>query len=286
MVLPKIIALATNYNYMQTKHLFYPVVACLLSVFLIVPHGKIMAQEAINRRLNVAVNGFDFNETAAKKAIADGADINQKNDAMGGETLLIAAIKGFKESKVIKFLIDNGADKTIKDNSGKTALDWATQYKIGKNNNGREILQLLNNAPGTAATNQDNPFPKQKVTPVNPVTQNKTTPGGPSVNEIRQSIEKSLTKAYEDHFYGIKNKVSFEWIGGINVGQPENRLRPVRRCYSVKLNVKVTITDPRDGNTSALARGIEAVIGGYHKTEIFCFFKDGFGEWDYGTYEQ
>jgi hypothetical protein len=270
---------------MQTKYLFHSAFVFLLTILLMVPYERLTAQEDVNRKLNVAVNGFDFNEAAAKKAIANGADINQKNDAMGGETLLITAIKGFKESKVIKFLLDNGADKTIKDNSSKNALDWAAQYKIGKNDNGREILKLLGNLQGTPATSQNKPSPKQKETPPG-TTQNKPTTGGPGVNEIRQALEKSLTKAYEDHFYGIKNKVTFEWTGEITVGQPENRLRLAQRCYPVKLNVKVTITDPRDGNTSKLARGTEAVIGGYHKTEIFCFFKNGFGEWEYGTYDQ
>jgi hypothetical protein len=268
---------------MQAKHLFHSAIAILLTIFLIVPQQRSFAQANVNKQLDLAVNGFDFNEAAAKKAIANGADINQKNEAMGGETLLITAIKGFKESKVIKFLVENGADRSIKDNSGKTALDWAEQYKIGKNNNGREILKLL--GATTTQNNAGDPAPKQNKTATT-TTQNKTTTGGPSVNEIKQVVEKNFTKAHEDHFYGIKNKVTFEWTGGIIVGQPENRLRPVRRCYPVKLNVKVTITDPRDGNTSTLTRGIEASIGGYHKTEIFCFFKDGFGEWDFGTYEQ
>jgi hypothetical protein len=272
---------------MQTKSFFHSVVVLLMTL-LIVPHSKLLAQGNVNKKLDIAVNGFDFNEANAKKAIADGADINQKNDAMGGETLLITAIKGFKEAKVIKFLLDNGADKTIKDNSGKTALDWAEQYKIGKNNNGREILKLLGSGTVTPATtqNKSNNTPPKQDRPVTTTTQDKTTPGGPSANEIRKALEKSLTKIYEDHFYGVKNKVAFEWTGGISVGQPENRLRLAQRCYPVKLQLKVTITDPRDGNTSTVARGTEAVIGGYHKTEIFCFFKNGFGEWEYGTYEQ
>lgn len=270
---------------MKTKHFFHLSITFLLILLLIVSHTKLSAQGDVNRKLDVAVNGFDFNEASAKKAITEGANINQKNEAMGGETLLITAIKGFKESKVIKFLLDNGADKSIKDNSGKTALDWAEQYKIGKDNNGREILKLLSKTTDNTATNEN----KQEVTPAGKPattnTQNKTTPGGPSVNEIKQVIEKSLTKAHEDHFFGVKNKVTFEWTGGIIVGQPETRLRLAQRCYPVKLNVKVTITDPRDGNKTTLTRGIEAQIGGYRKTEIFCFFKNGFDEWEYGTYD-
>ncbi len=261
-----------------------PAIGLLLTIFLIVPHTKLFAQTDVNRRLDVAVNGFDFNEAGAKKAIAEGADINRQNDALGGETMLITAIKGFKESKVIKFLLDNGADKNIKDYSGKTALDWAEQYRIGKNNNGREILKLLGSET-KPQNNAGNPAPKQNKDVIT-TTPNKTTAGGPAVNEIKQNVEKNLSKAYEDHFYGAKNKITFEWTGGITVGQPETRLRSAQRCYPVKLNVKVTITDPRDGNTSIITRGTEASIGGYHKTEIFCFYKNGFGDWEFGTYEQ
>src|SRR4051812_18116524 len=83
------------------------------------------------RRLYVATaGGFDLDEAAAKVALEAGADINWKNDAMGGETMLITAIKGFKEPKVIKFLLAHGADAKLKDDSGKTALVWAIQYGI------------------------------------------------------------------------------------------------------------------------------------------------------------
>lgn len=283
----------TNFIKMKTKHLFPPPVMLLLIILLFVPHAKVWAQEDLNRRLNVAVNGFELDEAAAKKALANGADINQKNEAMGDETLLITAIKGFKEAKVIKFLLDNGANPNIRDHSGKTALDWAEQYRIGKDNNGREILKLLGSRSDKTATAQNGstkPLPKQTGTPANrPTTvavQNKTVTGGPSINQIRQTLEKNLTTAYENHFYGVKNRVTFEWIGGIMVGQPERRLRLAQLCYPVKLNVKVTATDPRDGNTSTVFRGTEAEIAGYRKTEIFCFFKNGFGEWEYGTYEQ
>src|SRR5665647_475407 len=199
---------------MKQKKIFPLTIVLLLLTFLIVPHTKLRAQNDVNRKLNVAVNGFEFNEAAAKKALADGADINQKNDAMGDETLLITAVKGFKELKVIKFLIDSGADPKLKDNSGKTALDWAEQYNIGKNTNGREILKLLGSQAVKPATTQNNPAkqtPKQytppPVTPATTTTQNKTMQGGPSINEIKQIVEKTLTKDNENHFFGVKNQV-------------------------------------------------------------------------------
>jgi hypothetical protein len=251
-------------------------------LFISSPANTLFAQQDVNRKLNNAVNGFGFDEAAAKSALANGANINWKNEALGGETLLIVAIKGFKESKVVKFLVDNGADPKMKDNSGKSALDWAEQYHIEKDNNGREILKLLGSKQGTAQQTKQTTAPKTQPVPLS----NATTAGGPSIADVQLVVQKQFTTDYEDHFFGVKNHVTFEWSGGIVVGKPERRLRQSVLCYPVKLNVKVSMTDPRDGKTSSVKRGLNAEIGGYHKTEIFCFFKNGFGEWEFGTYEQ
>jgi hypothetical protein len=109
---------------------------------------------------------------------------------------------------------------------------------------------------------------------------------GPLTEEdVKATLEESLTAAYQNHFYGVKNKVTFEWIGPIKIGAAELRPQARGACYPVKLRVKVTATDPRDGNRSTVERGVQASIGPYTKKEIFCFFRDGFGEWTYGTYE-
>jgi hypothetical protein len=107
-------------------------------------------------------------------------------------------------------------------------------------------------------------------------------PGPPTEAEVKATIEKTFTTDYESHFFGVKNKVTFEWVGGVVVGQPQGRQRfPAISCYPVKLNVKVTATDPRDGKSLTVPRGTEAKIGGYSKKEIFCFYRNGFGEWEF-----
>jgi hypothetical protein len=257
-----------------------------------------------DRRLSVAVVGFEFNEAAAKDALADGADINAKNGAMKGETLLIAAIKGFKEPKVIKFLLDNGADPNLKDESGRTALSYARQYNIGRNQAGREILKMLEAATGQAATpaagnDGSNVKPATGAKQGTPTTAQTTettaaakpkTPrrgsGPPTVDEVKETMEKSFTGIYQNHFFGVKNEVTFEWFGPISIGALQSIPSAPKPCYPVKLKVTVTAKDPRDGNTSRVARGQEANIGGFLKNELFCFYRDGFGEWDYGTYER
>jgi hypothetical protein len=115
----------------------------ITAILMLATAVSVFAQDAATKRLDVAVNGFELNEAAAKDALEAGADINWQNPAMSGETMLITAIKGFKEPKVVKFLLENGAAPFIKDDTAKTALQWARQYNIGRDRNGREIVAML-----------------------------------------------------------------------------------------------------------------------------------------------
>lgn len=261
--------------------------------------ATVFAQKSdATRRLYVATTGFELNEAAAKDALASGADINWQNDAMSGETMLITAIKGFKEAKVIKFLLDNGADAGLKDDSGKTALNWARQYNIGRDRNGREILAMLEAAARQETTKTDKtnnteeaPEKKPNNTDKTPIkTTNKTAPtekqtrrgGAPTADEIKAMIERKMTTNYEDHFCcNEKNKVEFEWFAPVQIGAQETRGRIPTKCWAVKLDVKVKFTKPSSGEQSWAQRG----VNGNPLKEMFCVFKDGFGEWDFLTYQ-
>jgi hypothetical protein len=54
---------------MKTKRFYHSSVAFLLIILLMVSHTKLSAQGDVNRRLSVAVNGFDFNEAGQKKQL-------------------------------------------------------------------------------------------------------------------------------------------------------------------------------------------------------------------------
>ncbi len=275
---------------MNLKHHMKTTILLLLFVSV---YSFSFSQElsSLDRRLFVAVSSYDLNEAQAKALLAQGANINAINGDMGGETFLINDIKSYKEPKFIKFLLDNGADPNIKDASGKTALAWAQQYNIGRKKDGKDILQMLMTAmkiqPQTAtATTPNNPVPNNQPQQTGKTKVAKSKSGPPSFAEVKQTIETSFTTVYESHFFGVKNTVSFEWTGGATIGGIQAVRSAPAPCYPVKLKVRVTITDPRDGNTSVVDRGQGAKIGGYSKNEVFCFYRNGLGEWEYGTYEQ
>ena len=58
-----------------------------------------------------------------RSMINRGTPINQKNQTTGETALMLATKNGHID--VVNLLIEEGADVSLKDNSGKTALDWA-----------------------------------------------------------------------------------------------------------------------------------------------------------------
>nr|WP_294936640.1 ankyrin repeat domain-containing protein [uncultured Flavobacterium sp.] len=65
------------------------------------------------------------NNEVAKYLIENGADINGSNNY--GTPLMAAVVKG--NSEIVKLLLDHNADTSIADQSGNTALIYATQFK-------------------------------------------------------------------------------------------------------------------------------------------------------------
>lgn len=73
-----------------------------------------------------------------KLLIKNGADANNIDKYIGTPPLILAAQGGADDKiAIIKYLIKNGANKNIKDRSGKTALDYA------KESNNKNLIKLL-----------------------------------------------------------------------------------------------------------------------------------------------
>lgn len=99
-------------------------------------------QELAGRMYRDATGGY-LNEI--KTWLGMGADINYQLP-YGGKTALMGAVSGGQHA-IAQFLIDQGADLGIKDDTGRTALDWAHFY------GDKKMVALLVAAAGPAPVN-------------------------------------------------------------------------------------------------------------------------------------
>jgi ankyrin repeat protein len=65
----------------------------------------------------------------AKLLIERGIRVNQKHKFDGGTPLIVATIAGNVDARTVKLLLDEGADPSITDTHGQTALDYALEYE-------------------------------------------------------------------------------------------------------------------------------------------------------------
>lgn len=100
---------------------------------------------------NIADNGgaFPLSEATAKvyasppivKRLLDGGANVNAQEANKGTALIYAAsnkqIASQTRAEIVRLLLDKGADKSLKDNKGKTAFDWA------KESGSTEVLEIL-----------------------------------------------------------------------------------------------------------------------------------------------
>lgn len=107
---------------------------------------------SIDRRLLVAVTSYTFDERAALDALAAGADINGRNAAMDNDTVLIAAIRQFRDTPVIQWLLDHRANPALANNLGRNAASYFRQYHMDKTASGRAVLARLEGAAASTAT--------------------------------------------------------------------------------------------------------------------------------------
>ena len=89
----------------------------------------------------------DGNVEAVKQHLADGADVNVKDEARGLTPLHFATQNGQKE--IVELLIADGADVNAKMNNGMTPLDCSAL--IPPSSNKTEIVDLLRIHGGEAS---------------------------------------------------------------------------------------------------------------------------------------
>jgi hypothetical protein len=104
----------------------------------------------IDRQLFNVTTDYQFDAEKANYYLSAGADINALNEQMDDQTMLILAIKSFAKPEVVQWLLAHGADPSIRDAKGKTALDWAMQYGIDRHPEGHRVVAALRGAMGQA----------------------------------------------------------------------------------------------------------------------------------------
>ena len=90
---------------------------------------------------------IDGNVEAIKQHLADGADVNVKDEARGLTPLHFATQNGQKE--IVELLIADGSDVNAKMNNGMTPLDCSALIPPGSNKT--EIVDLLRKHGGEAS---------------------------------------------------------------------------------------------------------------------------------------
>jgi hypothetical protein len=122
----------------------------LAAALLLAGATPALAMRDIDRRLFVSLTSYSWDPAQADAALAKGADVNARNEALNDETLLILAIKGRVVPEVVKWLVDHGADPGMRDRSGKSALDWGHQYGLPRRPDGARIMALMGDRPAVA----------------------------------------------------------------------------------------------------------------------------------------
>ena len=83
-------------------------------------------------------------EEVIDELIARGADVNLKFHVQGITFLMLAAGSG--PPKVVRTLLDAGADVNARDNEGRTALTYAEQFNERSEDERGEVISLLKRA--------------------------------------------------------------------------------------------------------------------------------------------
>ncbi len=79
-----------------------------------------------DRMLRDAMSGYYINEAQARHALAAGADVNQRVPNADNATLLIDKVRQGADASVIRWLLQNGANPSLRDARGRTAASYAS----------------------------------------------------------------------------------------------------------------------------------------------------------------
>ncbi len=144
-------------------------------------------------------------ESAVSALVAAGADVNETTS--GGQTPLILAVI-FGHTKLVRLLVDAGADPYVRDNLGLDAIEWAQRRGL------REALSILTNGTKSATP--------PKETAVNIQEPEEAVPAAPPPDPPAPQERESVTD----------DEKSRRWVSGLKQrldeleGRKRNRNEP------------------------------------------------------------
>jgi len=148
---------------------------------------------------NAVQNG---DEQAVSALLANGADVNETTG--GGQTALILAVI-FGHTKLVKLLMNAGADPQLRDNLGLNAVEWAQRRGL------TEALGILRNGA------QKSTPPRRIVIPLE--EPQKVVAKEPSPNHGGEEVKESVSEADKSN----------RWIAGFKQRLQEQELRRLNR---------------------------------------------------------
>lgn len=128
-----VLALAIHPNYTDIAEIYDKKIEFLEKVL---PDIKDDSTHQTYMGYNVLENAAFLNELSVVKYLVEEKNYNVNSTSAGNTTALMYAAKN-NSIDVCNYLLENGADKSLKDNSGKNAYDYAIE------NNFSEIAQLV-----------------------------------------------------------------------------------------------------------------------------------------------
>ena len=152
-------------------------------------------------------------ERTVSSLLASGADVNETTN--GGQTALILAII-FGHTKLVRMLLNAGADPQMRDNLGLNAVEWAQRRGL------HEAYAILTNTP------EPPPRPGRIVIPVEEPVAEK--PPAPRTEEVKSAVP--------------DDEKSRRWVGGVKQRLDEQVGRQLNRNEAPAAEPRVAPEEP------------------------------------------
>jgi TonB family protein len=220
---------------------------------------------------------------AARAVRAAGSVTVQVTVSEAGKVISATAVSGHP---LLRSAAEEAAKKAefkpLLRGSAPVKVTGVLSYKFDPSSRSSVSTGVTPTAPVADDPQPENSAPEAEQTSPAPEPEQTTPYGAPSITEIKTMIEQKMSVNYENHFGGNElNKVTFDWLGPVEVVGTDVRGRIPHKCWNVKLDLKVTFEKPSSGEIGSVTRGIQ----GRPIREMFCIWREDGGALDFVTYQ-